>query len=150
MNDINERIEKAMKRQEERSITLRDLLIAMEPEEPLPDEWSCWDDFRPQSVFKIMLCFMSEEETWIETYRNHVIMIPWYDCKVLGFNAEQNYTMNVWLAHEKFLERYTGQVVEKRIKCAHCKKYDLHNHRCEWWNHGVSNVDWCSYGEERT
>ena len=36
---------------------------------------------------------------------------------------------------------------QKKINCAHCKKYDLHNHRCEHWNHGVSNVDWCSYAE---
>lgn len=34
------------------------------------------------------------------------------------------------------------------VKCSHCKKYDRHNHRCKWWNHGVSNVDWCSYAEK--
>ena len=38
---------------------------------------------------------------------------------------------------------------KERIKCAHCKRYDSHGHRCKWWNHGVSNVDWCSYAERK-
>ena len=95
--EYREKIEKAQKRAEERAITLRELLIAMSPESPLPSEWQCWDDIRPGSVFRIMLCFMSEEETWIECYRNHPILIPWYDCKVIGFNAAENNTLNVWL-----------------------------------------------------
>ena len=37
----------------------------------------------------------------------------------------------------------------KPILCSHCKHYILHDHRCGWWNHGVSNVDWCSYGERK-
>ncbi len=37
----------------------------------------------------------------------------------------------------------------KQILCSHCKHYILHDHRCGWWNHGVSNVDWCSYAERR-
>lgn len=37
----------------------------------------------------------------------------------------------------------------KPILCSHCKHYILHDHRCGWWNHGVSNVDWCSYAERR-
>ena len=38
----------------------------------------------------------------------------------------------------------------KIIRCKDCKKYDSHGHRCKWWNHGVSNIDWCSYAERRT
>ena len=37
----------------------------------------------------------------------------------------------------------------KPILCSHCKHYIRHDHRCGWWNHGVSNVDWCSYAERR-
>ena len=37
----------------------------------------------------------------------------------------------------------------ERIKCSHCKHYIRHDHKCGWWNHGVSNVDWCSYGKRR-
>ena len=38
---------------------------------------------------------------------------------------------------------------QERVSCAHCKRYDRHGHRCKRWNHGVSNVDWCSYGERK-
>lgn len=104
--DYREKIEAARKRTEERCLTLREVLTAMIPEEPLPDEWDSWDDFRPQSVFKIMLCFMSEEETWIEAYRDHVILIPWYDCKVTGFYADEKYTMNIWLDYEDYISKW--------------------------------------------
>lgn len=98
--------EEAKQRQQNRMITLRELLMAMVPEEPLPDEWEEWDDFRPQSVYKILLCFMSEEETWIEAYRDHVMLIPWYDCKVLGFYAgDEKYTMQVWLAYDEYIPK---------------------------------------------
>ena len=99
------RIAEAEERRKSRMITLRELLVAMKPEEPLPDEWAEWDDFRPQSVFKINLCFMSEEETWIYAYRDHVMLIPWYDCKVIGFDADEKYTMNVWLDYEDYLPK---------------------------------------------
>lgn len=101
-----EKLQQARKRQMDRALTLREVLQAMEPEDLLPDEWDKWDDFRPQSVFKIMLCFMSEEETWIEAYRNHVILVPWYDCKVIGFYADEQHTMNVWLAYEDFMKGF--------------------------------------------
>ena len=99
------RIAEAEKRRKSRMITLRELLVAMVPEEPLPDEWEKWEDFRPKSVFRINLCFMSEEETWIYAYRDHVMLIPWYDCKVIGFDADEKYTMNVWLDYEDYLPK---------------------------------------------
>ena len=104
--DWIEKQNQAEKRLRERAITLRELLIAMEPESPLPDEWESWDDFRPHSVCRILLCFMSEEETWIEAYRDHVMLIPWYDCKVVGFNADDKFILQVWLAYEDFLKEY--------------------------------------------
>ena len=99
------RIAEAEKRRKSRMITLRELLVAMVPEEPLPDEWEKWEDFRPKSVFRINLCFMSEEETWIYAYRDHVMLIPWYDCKVIGFDADEKFTMNVWLDYEDYLPK---------------------------------------------
>lgn len=107
--DATERKRKQIEKHKRRyanAVTLRDVLVAMEPESPLPDEWTDWDNFTPQSVFKIMLCFMSEEETWIEAYRDHVMLIPWYSCKVLGFNADEKYTMNIWLDYDDFLRNY--------------------------------------------
>lgn len=99
------RIEEAEQRRQNRMITLRELLVAMKPEEQLPDEWEKWEDFRPKSVFRINLCFMSEEETWIYAYRDHVMLIPWYDCKVIGFDADEKFTMNVWLDYEDYLPK---------------------------------------------
>lgn len=71
-----QRIEKAKARQRERMITLRQLLVAMDPAESLPDEWDKWDDFRPQ--------------------------------KVVGFDPEEQNTLNVWLDYEDFIRRFTG------------------------------------------
>ena len=36
------------------------------------------------------------------------------------------------------------------IRCADCKHYDTHDHRCKWWNHGVVVMDYCSRAERRT
>jgi hypothetical protein len=36
------------------------------------------------------------------------------------------------------------------IRCKDCKKYDMHDHRCKHWNHGVVVMDWCSKAERRT
>lgn len=35
----------------------------------------------------------------------------------------------------------------EQVRCKGCKRYDSHGHRCKWWNHGVSIVDWCSHAE---
>lgn len=35
------------------------------------------------------------------------------------------------------------------IRCKDCKKYDIHDHRCKHWNHGVVVMDWCSKAERR-
>ena len=35
------------------------------------------------------------------------------------------------------------------IRCKDCKKYDMHDHRCKHWNHGVVVMDWCSKAERR-
>ena len=42
----------------------------------------------------------------------------------------------------------TADVVEV-VRCKDCKRYDRHNHRCKWFNHGISNIDYCSYGERK-
>lgn len=35
------------------------------------------------------------------------------------------------------------------IRCKDCKKYDMHDHRCKHWNHGVVVMDWCNKAERR-
>lgn len=108
--DYKKRISEAKKREKERSITLRELLMAMEPSELLPDEWEVWDNFKNRSVFRIRLCFMAEEETWIEAYRDHIILIPWYDCKVYGFNAsDEKFVLDVWMKYEEYIKVLLGR-----------------------------------------
>ncbi len=34
-------------------------------------------------------------------------------------------------------------------RCADCNRYIRHDHRCGYWNHGVSEDDFCSRAEER-
>lgn len=33
------------------------------------------------------------------------------------------------------------------VRCIDCKLYDSHNHRCKFFNHGIKENDFCSYGE---
>ena len=79
----------------------------MEPNEPLPDEWEDFDNIHPQSQSKIQLCFESEEETWLTCYRDHIFLMPWYDCKVSGFDADGD-TLQIWLDFRAFLAEKGG------------------------------------------
>lgn len=47
-----------------------------------------------------------------------------------------------------FLERLPSAQPE-HIKCRDCKKYDAHDHRCRWWNHGTNEAGWCYVAERR-
>lgn len=35
------------------------------------------------------------------------------------------------------------------VRCKDCKKYDTHDHRCKYWNHGVVVMDYCNKGERK-
>lgn len=105
---------------------LRELLKAMSPEDPLPDEVDSWQDIRPNTVYKILLCFMCEEETWIVTYREHPMLIPWYDCKVIGFNPDEEFVLHVWLAFEDYVPKLLHKEPE-HLKETHIKWIDVNN-----------------------
>ena len=83
---------------------LRDILEQIE-DNNLPDKWTKWDDIRPNSVFKVCLCFMSEEDTWILAYATHPILIPFYDCEVCGVQPDEKYVLNIWLKHEDYIPK---------------------------------------------
>ena len=85
-------------------MTLRDVLEQVN-DGNLPDKWSKWDDIRPQSVFEVCLCFMSEEETWILAYPEHPILIPFYDCEVCGIQPDKEHVLNIWLKHETYMPK---------------------------------------------
>lgn len=87
-------------------MTLREVLqLYVGQYEPLPDTWKKWDDIRPQSVYYVMLCFMSEEETWVKTTVTHPILIPFYDCEVMSIQPDKDYTLQIWLKHEEFIPK---------------------------------------------
>lgn len=86
-------------------IKLRDVLALLDTSEPLPDEWQeGWADIRNNNGTKVSLRFMCEEETWVETYSSHPILIPWYDCEVQALHTEDDFSIGIWLEYEAFLK----------------------------------------------
>lgn len=59
-------------------------------------------DSRSESVWKICLCFMCEEETWVTVNIRNEILIPWYECEVYSFQPAENNTLEVWLRQEQY------------------------------------------------
>lgn len=52
----------------------------------------------PQSVFKVTLRFMAEDETAVTVPISSPLLIPWYDCKVTSFKPNEiEDSMDVWL-----------------------------------------------------
>ena len=80
-------------------------------------------DSRPNSVYKVCICFMCEEETWITTSPENEILVPWYDCKVKAISPSKKYTLEIWLddikylkekfMHNLYVEEQTGENTEQ-------------------------------------
>lgn len=90
-------------------MTLRDVLKAVAPF-ALPDEMD-WQknevDFRPQSVSRVNICTMCEEETWTRTYPENPLLIPWYGADVYGITpSDEDHTLDVWIKHEEYVRRH--------------------------------------------
>lgn len=60
-------------------------------------------DCRPKSIFKITICPMCEEETWLTVSTYHSILVPWYSCEVFGITPMDDETIQVWLKDSDFL-----------------------------------------------
>lgn len=70
-------------------------------------------DSRPDSVYKITLCFMAEEETWMTCDLNNIVLLPFYDCEVSSFQPGDEYTIEVWLKYEDYvMERWKDHLQE--------------------------------------
>lgn len=70
--------------------------------------------------------------------------------EAIGILKDERWYMSRY--SEEYKEAYDMAIEalkRKPILCSHCKHYIRHDHRCGWWNHGVSNVDWCSYAERK-
>lgn len=67
------------------------------------DKWGI--DSRPQSVFEVTICFMSEEETWLTCNIQNEILIPWYDCEVRAIMPDDGNknAICVWLKDTEYL-----------------------------------------------
>jgi hypothetical protein len=89
-----------MSREKRLNLTLRDILEYYSTE-PLPDTWvQKYDDILPNTIYKVMLAFMSEDETHITAYAEHPLLIPWYDCPVSNIDVVDENTLRIWLAFE--------------------------------------------------
>ena len=66
-------------------------------------------DTRPQSIYKVAICFMCEEETWITCNIQNEILIPWYDCEVHAFEPGEDYTLQIWLKHIGYVQEHWPQ-----------------------------------------
>lgn len=87
-------------------MTLREVLqLYVGQYEPLPDTWENWNDIRSLSCYRVCLCFMSEDETWVKTTVTHPILIPFYDCEVMSIQPDANDTLQIWLKHEGFIPK---------------------------------------------
>lgn len=62
-------------------------------------------DSRSNSVYRVCICFMCEEETWVTTNIENEILVPWYDCEVKAISpsSEKN-TLEIWLEDIKYLK----------------------------------------------
>lgn len=54
-------------------------------------------DIRPQSPFKIQLCFMCEEETWLNVSIYHPILRQYYYADVDSFYPAEEDVLAVWI-----------------------------------------------------
>ena len=54
-------------------------------------------DIRPDSVFTITLCFMSEEETWVTVPITHPILRQYYYADVSSASPD-GYSLQCWIA----------------------------------------------------
>lgn len=67
-------------------------------------------DSRPDSIYKVTLCFMCEEETWVTTYPENEILIPWYECEVAAISpSDEPNTLEIWLKSAKYLKEKFSQ-----------------------------------------
>jgi hypothetical protein len=70
----------------------------------------------PQSVFKVTLRFMAEDETAVTVPISSPVLIPWYDCPVTAINPnEVEDSMDVWLDYSPYvIRKWKNKVLYER------------------------------------
>jgi len=76
-------------------------------------------DDRNQSVYKVILCAMCEEETHVQFEITSVFLVPWYDCRVMAIEPEDSSTIQIWLYIDEF------------IRCRHPDYIDWREEECK-------------------
>lgn len=72
-------------------------------------EYSSCIDTRPQTVYKVTICFMCEEETWITCDIQNEILVPRYDCEVRAIEPDTDNTLQIWLKDVDYLQKHWPQ-----------------------------------------
>lgn len=100
------------------TLTLYDILaLVSNPKDMPPRDWTDpktqdvieLDTILPSQIKNVTICFMCEEETWINTYPEHPILLPFYDCPVLDIAAVGDNKLEIWLDYEKFLDKLVAR-----------------------------------------
>ena len=61
-------------------------------------------DCRPETVFTITLCYMSEEETWITIPVDHPILTFLYGIEIASFSPNEN-TLQCWVKETSWFNK---------------------------------------------
>lgn len=77
-------------------------LIDREYFPPVMDEFGLYTI--PQSVWKVTICFMAEEETWLTCNIQNEILVPWYQCEVKSITPGEKDTLEIWLDNINFIK----------------------------------------------
>ena len=69
----------------------------------------------PNSIFKITLSPMCEEEAWVTISVYSPLLVPWYRCEVDSITPVDDSTIQVWLKNREFLlENYKNDIRDIR------------------------------------
>lgn len=69
----------------------------------------------PQSVYKVTLRFMAEDDTAVTVPISSPLLIPWYDCNVYSFSPNDvPDSMDVWLDYSAYiLKKWKSKVLRE-------------------------------------
>lgn len=92
-------------------MTLLDVLKMIESDYFPPKIVNGCLDTRPNSIWRVCICFMSEEITWLTCNIQNEILIPWYLCEVKSFQPGDKNTLEIWLDHVNFIKKIMGEEI---------------------------------------
>lgn len=72
-------------------------------------------DCMPQSIYKVTIRTMAEAETAVTFPISSPLLIPWYDCKVLGFSPNDiPDSMDIWLDYNSYiLKKWKSKILQE-------------------------------------